>query len=137
LFHDSESKGEMKSLNETNFSCCILEDEGAIHKDKIVMHVENAQVLKAPAQEETNMVSHPPLQNFNNSLLYDVGDEEEINESLNTSKPACYDMDSDMADNIDEFIHVGRCRWDVVGYDMDPIYNIKNHFQVFPLQLSQ
>jgi hypothetical protein len=32
---------------------------------------------------------------------------EEINESLNASNPACYDTDSDMVDNIDEFIHVG------------------------------
>jgi hypothetical protein len=42
-----------------------------------------------------------------------------------------------MVDNIDEFIHVGRRRWDVVGYDMDPIYDIESHFQVLPLQLSQ
>jgi hypothetical protein len=26
-----------------------------------------------------------------------------------------------MVDNIDEFIHVGRRRWDVVGYDLDPV----------------
>jgi hypothetical protein len=55
---------------------------------------------------------------------------------LNLSNPACYDTDSDIVDNIDEFIHVGRRRWDIVGYDMDPIYDIESHFQVFPLQLS-
>jgi hypothetical protein len=49
--------------------------------------------------------------------------------------PSCYDTDSDIVD-IDEFIHVGRRKWDVVGYDMDPIYDIENHFQVL-LQLSQ
>jgi hypothetical protein len=66
-----------------------------------------------------------------------VGDEEEINESLNASKIACYDTDSDMVDNIYEFIHVGRRRWDVVGYYMDLVYDIEGHFQVFHLQLSQ
>jgi hypothetical protein len=54
-----------------------------------------------------------------------------------SSSPACYDTDSDIVDNIDEFIHVGRRRWDIVGYDVDPIYDIESHFQVLPLQLSQ
>jgi hypothetical protein len=98
-----------------------------------MLHVEDTQVLKPPAQEETNTVSYPPLQNFDDSLLYDVGDEEEINESLNASNPGCYDTYSDMVDNIYEFIHVGRHRWDIFGYDMDPIYEIESHFQVFPL----
>jgi hypothetical protein len=101
-----------------------------------MMHVEDTQVLKAPAQEETNTVSYPPLQNFDDSLLYDLGNEEEIDEPLNVLNPSCYDTDSDIVD-IDEFIHVGRRKWDVVGYDMDPIYDIENHFQVLPLQLSQ
>jgi hypothetical protein len=136
LFHDSESEGEMESSNEVDLPCCTVENEGATHEDEIVMHVEDTQILKAPAQEETNKVSYPPLQNFDNSLLYDVGDEEEINESLKASNPACYDTDSDMVDNIDEFIHFGRRRWDVVGYDMDPIYDIESHFQVLPLQIS-
>ena len=55
---------------------------------------------------------------------------------MKTSNPACYDTNCDMVDNIDEFIHVGRRRWDVVGYDLDPIYDIESHFQVLPLQLS-
>jgi hypothetical protein len=74
---------------------------------------------------------------LDDALLYDGGDNEETNESLNASNPACYDTDSDMIDNIDEFIHVGRRRWDIVGYDIDPIYDIECHFQVLPLQLSQ
>jgi hypothetical protein len=56
---------------------------------------------------------------------------------LSLTNPACYDTDSDIVDNIDEFIHVGRHRWDVVGYDLDPIYDTKSHLQLFPLQLSQ
>jgi hypothetical protein len=39
-----------------------------------------------------------------------------------------------VVDNIDEFIHVGRRKWDVIGHDEDPIYDIEGHFQLFPLQ---
>jgi hypothetical protein len=53
-----------------------------------------------------------------------------------SSNPACYDTDTDIAD-FDEFIHVGRRRWDVVGYDLDPIYDTESHLQLLPLQLSQ
>jgi hypothetical protein len=35
--------------------------------------------------------------------------------------------DNDVIDNIDEFIHVGRCKWDVICYDGDPIYDIEGH----------
>jgi hypothetical protein len=50
--------------------------------------------------------------------------------------PPCYDTDTDIVD-FDEFIHVGRRRWDAVGYDTDPIYDTKDHLQLLPLQLSQ
>jgi hypothetical protein len=98
------------------------------------MHVKDTQVLEAPAQEEK--VSYPPLQDFDDCLLYDLGKEEEMGELLNFLNPPCYDTDTDIVD-FDEFIHVGRHRWGAVGYDMDPIYDIKSHFQVLPLQLSQ
>jgi hypothetical protein len=132
LFQDSENEGEMKALNEENIPCCTIEDKGAVHEDETITHVEDTQVLKDPVQKET--ISYPPPQDFDDALLYDGGDKEERNESLN---PACYDRDSDIVDNIDEFIHVGRRRWDVVGYDLDPIYDIESHFQMLPLQLSQ
>jgi hypothetical protein len=41
-----------------------------------------------------------------------------------------------MVDNIDEFIHVGRHKGDVISSDKDPIYDIEGHFEMFPLQLS-
>jgi hypothetical protein len=41
-----------------------------------------------------------------------------------------------VVDNIDEFIHFGKCKWHLIGYDGDPIYDIEGHFQMFPLQLS-
>jgi hypothetical protein len=56
---------------------------------------------------------------------------------LNSANPACYDTDSDTVDDFDDFIHVGRRRWDIVGYDLDPIYDTENHLQLLPLQLSQ
>jgi hypothetical protein len=59
-----------------------------------------------------------------------------MDEPLNVLNPPCYDTNTDIVD-IDEFIHVGGRKWDVVGYDIDPIYDIENHFQVFPSQLSQ
>jgi hypothetical protein len=137
LFYDSEKEEEMESLGKVDLPCCTVEDVGETHEDETMMHVEDTQVLEAPAQEEINMVSYFPFQNFDDSLLYDLESEEELDEPLNVLNPSCYDTDSDMVDNIDEFIHVGRHKWDVVGYDMDPIYDIENHFQVFPLQLSQ
>jgi hypothetical protein len=41
-----------------------------------------------------------------------------------------------MVNNIDKFIHVGKCKWDLIGYDGYLIYDIEGHFQMFPLQLS-
>jgi hypothetical protein len=124
----------MESSKEVDIPSCTIEDEGAIHEDETLMHVENTQVLKAPAQEET--VSYPPLQDFDDSILYDLGNEEEMDEPLDILNPSCYDTDRDMVDNIDEFIHVERRKWDVVGFGMDPIYDIENHLQVLPSQLS-
>jgi hypothetical protein len=134
LSHDSKGEGEIKSSNNVDILCFTIEDEGAIYEDETMMHVEDTQVLKDPAQEET--VSYPPLHDFDDSLLYDLVNEEEMDESLNVLNPPCYDTDTDLVD-IDEFIHVGRRKWDVVGFDIDPIYDIENHFQVLLSQLSQ
>jgi hypothetical protein len=77
-------------------------------------------------------VSYFPFQFFNDSLSYDV----ESEEVLDVLTPSCYDENDDFVDNIDEFIHVTKCKWDVIGYYGDPIYDIEDHFQKFPLQLS-
>ena len=69
-----------------------------------------------------------PLLIFDDALPCDEKEEDEFS---NLSNPACYDTDSDTVDNIDEFIHVGRHRWDIVGYDMGPVYDIESNFQVF------
>jgi hypothetical protein len=59
-----------------------------------------------------------------------------ITEPLDVLSPSCYDRVDDYVDNIDEFIHIGKHKWHVIGYDGDPIYDIEVNFQNFPLQLS-
>jgi hypothetical protein len=101
----------------------------AVHENEETTHAENTGVLEVPAQEET--VSYPPLINFDDALPCNEKEEED-----ESSNPACYDTDTDIADFV-EFIHVGRCRWDVISYDLDPIYDTESHLQLLPLQLSQ
>jgi hypothetical protein len=107
LFHDSESEGGMESPKEVDIPCCTIEYEGAVHENETMMHVEDTQVLKAPAKEET--ISYPPLQDFDDFLLYDLENEEEMDEPLNVLNPPCYDTDTDIVD-INEFIRIGRCK---------------------------
>jgi hypothetical protein len=95
--------------------------------------LKNTRVLEVPAQEET--VSCHPLIIFYVALP--CNEKEEEDESSIFANPACYDTDTDIVDNIDEFIHVGRRRWDIVGYDLDPIYDTESYLQLLPLQLSQ
>jgi hypothetical protein len=119
---DSKEEEEMEASDEME----------AVHGDEETTHAENARVLKVPAQEET--VSYPPLIIFDDALP--CNEKEEEDESSNLANHACYDIDTDIVDNIHEFIHVGRHRWDIVGYDLDPIYDTENQVQVLPLQLS-
>jgi hypothetical protein len=129
----SEDEEEKEALNEVDGPCCAIKDKEAVHEDETMTHAENTRILEVPAQEET--MSYPPILNFEDSLSCDEKEEED--DFLSLTNPACYDTDSDTVDNIDEFIHVGRRRWDIVGYDLDPIYDTESHIQLFPLQLSQ
>jgi hypothetical protein len=54
---------------------------------------------------------------------------------LNVLNPSCYDKGNGMVDNTDEFIHVGRCKWDVVGSNKYPIYDMEGPLQMLPLKL--
>jgi hypothetical protein len=138
VFLDSKDEEEKKALNKVDGPCYVIKElvlpieEGVIPEDETIMHAENTKVLEVPAQQE--IVSYPPLLVFGDALPCD---EEEEDEFSNVSNPACYDTDSDTVDNIDEFIHVGRRRWDIVGYELDHVYDTENHFQLLPLQLSQ
>jgi hypothetical protein len=116
---DSKEEREMEASDEME----------TVHGDEETTNAENTRVLEIPAQEET--VSYPPLINFDDALTCNEKEEED-----ESSNPACYDTDTDIAD-LDEFIHVGRRRWDVIGHDLDPIYDTESHLQLFPLQLSQ
>jgi hypothetical protein len=113
---------------------------GASHEDEgLMLYIsfdEVIQVFNAPAQQELNTVSYFPFQDFEDALFCDLESEELLEEPLDVLIPLCYDKGNSMVNNIDEFIHVGKHKWDVIGYDGDPIYNIEAHFQFFPLQLS-
>jgi hypothetical protein len=127
LFYDSESEEEMEPLDKLDPLCLKTEDvEADLPLDEAI------QILEALAQEGLSEVNYSPFQVFSGSLPYDT----ESTEVLDVLTPPCYDTDTDIAD-FDEFIHVGRRRWDAFSYDMDPIYDIKSHLQVLPLQLSQ
>jgi hypothetical protein len=133
MFLNSENEGEKKALNEADDPCCAIKDKEATHEDETITHAENIELLEVPVQQE--IVSFPPPLVFDNALPCDEVEEED--EFSKFSNPSYYDTDNDTVNNIDEFIHVGRRRWDIVGYDLDPIYDTESHFQWFPLQLSQ
>ena len=82
------------------------------------------------------MVSCFHFQDFNDALFCDLESKEVLEDLWDALIPSCYDEENEMVNNIDEFIHVGRRKWDVIGYDGDTIYDIEDHFQMFPLLLS-
>jgi hypothetical protein len=127
LFYDSENKERMEPLDEPDLLCLKIENvEGDFPSN------DDIQILEALAQEGLSEVHCSPFQVLNGSLPYDTKSEK----VLDVLTPPCYDTDTDTA-NFDEFIHVGRRRWDMVGYDTDPIYDTESHLQLLPLQLSQ
>jgi hypothetical protein len=140
LFYDSEGEEEREPLDKLDPPYCEAENVRASHEDETMMLAlpfdEVIQILEAPAQEEVNMISYFPFQDFDDALFYDLESEEVLEEPLDVSSPSCYDKGNDFVDNIDEFIHVRKRKWDVIGYDGDPIYDIEGHFQTLPLQLS-
>jgi hypothetical protein len=79
------------------------------------------------------VVNYFPFQVFDDALFY-TSEGGEIEESLDVLDPSYYNKDDDVVDNIDEFIHVGKHKWDVIGHGADPIYDIEGHFELFPLQ---
>jgi hypothetical protein len=106
--------------------------EDVNHEDEVLMCVppfdEAIQDPIPPTQEEESEVNHFPFQVFDDALFYD-SEGEEVKESLDELDPSCCNEGDDM---IEEFIFFGRRRWDVVGHDGDPIYDIEGHFQLLP-----
>jgi hypothetical protein len=127
LFYDSENEEGMEPLDKLDPLCLKIEDiEADLPLDEVI------QILEALAQEGVSEVNYSPFQVFSGSLPYDA----ESTKVLDVSTPPCYDTDTNIAD-FDEFIRVGRCRWDAFSYDTDPIYDIKSHLRMLPLQLPQ
>jgi hypothetical protein len=142
LFYDSKGEEVKESLEGPGPS---FSDEG----EKIIKEMslgddvpdalpfdEFIQAFDALAQQEVNTVSYFPFQDFDDALFYDLECEEVLEEPLDALNPSCYDKGSDMVDNIDEFIHVGRRKWDVIGSDEDPIYDMEGYLRMLPLQQS-
>jgi hypothetical protein len=126
LFYDSENEEGMETLDEPDPLCLKIENvEGDLPSN------DDIQILEALAQEGLSKVHCSPFQVLNGSLPYDTKSEK----VLDVLTPPCYDTDTDIAD-FDEFIHVGRRRWNTFGYDTDPIYDTESHLQLLPLQLS-
>jgi hypothetical protein len=127
LLYDSKNEERVQPLDELDPLCLKTEDvEADLPPDDAI------QILEALAQEGLSEVNYSPFQVFSGSLPYDT----ESGEVLDVLTPPCYDTDTDIVD-FDEFIHVGRRRWDAFGYNTDPIYDIKSHLQTLPLQLPQ
>ena len=119
LFYDSENEGRMEPLDEPDSLYLETEDvEEDLSSD------DDIQMLEALDQEGLSEVHCSPFQVLNNCLPYDAKSEKVLDVLI----PTCYDTDTDTAD-FDEFIHVGRRSWDAAGYDLDPIYDTKDHLQ--------
>jgi len=73
-------------------------------------------------------VSYFPFQNIDDALFHDSKNEEALEEPLDALGPSCYNKYDDVVDKNDEFIDVGKLKWDVISDDEDPIYNIEGHF---------
>jgi hypothetical protein len=129
LFSDSEGE-EVKEPFEEPSPSFYDEGKNMIAETSLGDDVLDAlpfdQVIQdfdSPAQQEVNTVSYFTFQAFDIALFYDLESEEVLEVPLDELNSSCYDKGSDMVDNIDEFIHVGRHKWDVIGSDEDSIYD--------------
>jgi hypothetical protein len=126
LFYDSENEEGTEPLDEPDPLCLKTEDvEGDLPSD------DDIQILEALAQEGLSEVHCSPFQVLNGYLPYDTKSEK----VLDVLTPPCYDTDTDIAD-FDEFIHVGRRRWDIIGYDTDPIYDTEGSSPVVAFTIT-
>jgi hypothetical protein len=83
------------------------------------------------------VVRYTPFQVFDVASFHDSESEEVLEEPLDLLDPSCYNKGDDVIENIDDFIHVGRCKWDVICFDIDgdPIYDIEGCFQMKDMEL--
>jgi hypothetical protein len=98
---------------------------------------EVIQASIPPTHEEENVVSCTPFQVFDVASFHDSESEEVLEEPLDALDPSCYNKGDDAIENIDDFIHVGRRKWDMncSSFDGDPIYDIEGCFQIKNIEL--
>jgi hypothetical protein len=59
------------------------------------------------------VVSYTPFQVFYVDTFHEWESEDVLEEPLDALDPSCYNKNDDVIENIDYFIHFGRCKWDV------------------------
>jgi hypothetical protein len=108
------------------------------HEDKTMVSSpplhEVIQASIPPTHGEKSMVIYTHFQDLDDALFCDSESEDVLEEPSDGLNPSCYDNDDDVIDNIDEFIHVGICKWDVIYHDGYPIYDVEGCFQLLHLQ---
>jgi hypothetical protein len=132
--HDEEKEFTHDSIKED-----LVEGKEPKEREILISASPSDEAIQGPIphpQDEENEANHFPFQFFHDALFYDLEGEEVLEDPLDVLNPSCYDKNNDVIDNIDEFIHVGRHKWDVIGSDEDPIYDMEGHFHLFPLQQS-
>jgi hypothetical protein len=115
--HEFPCEYEEEHFDETHHVEDLTHKE-APHEDEALtfspLFDEVIQASIPPAHEEENMVSYTPFQVFDDALFYDLESEEVLEEPLDTLVPSFYNESDDVIGDIDEFIHVGRRKWDVM-----------------------
>jgi hypothetical protein len=133
-FHDKEKEFTHDSVKED-----LVEGQEPEEREILICASPSDEAIQGPiplAQDEENEVNHFPFQVFDDALFYDLEGEEMLEDPFDVLNPSCYDKSNDVIDNIDESIHVGRRKWDVIGSDENPIYDMEGHFHLLSLQQS-
>jgi hypothetical protein len=123
---------EVPAQEETVSYPPLIDFDDALPCDEKEEEDDDIQIVEALDQEGLSEVHCSPFRVLNGYLPYDT----KSKKVLDDLNPTCYDTDTYTAD-FDEFIHIGRRSWDAAGYDLDPIYDTKDHLQALPLQLPQ
>jgi hypothetical protein len=77
------------------------------------------------SHKDKSMVSYTPSQVFDSASFHDLESEEILEKSLDVTN---FPSNEEHDDCINDFIHIGRCRWDnnCFHFDGDPIYDVND-----------
>jgi hypothetical protein len=85
------------------------------------------------AHEDEKMLSCTPFQvfDFNDTSPYDLESDGFFEEPFGVLDPSFHEMGDDAIENIDDFIYIGRHKWDMSfsSFDGNPIFYVEGHFQ--------